>query len=932
LGFVLCLYVRSLAHVVSVKVSAVTAQLHRWDFSGSLSRIEMNLIRVFTQAAAASPRTFVNLDMESYDDLELTIEAFTSVLGRDEFAGLDAGIVIQAYLPDALPTMQRLVAWSNERFKRAGGQIKIRLVKGANLAMERVEAEMRGWTQAPYASKAETDANWIRCLDWMLERPVRTLSVRLGVASHNLFDVAYARLVSIRRGLQDRVQFEMLQGMIQAEADVVRRTNEDGRLLLYTPIVEEKNFDTAVAYLFRRLEENSSGDNFLRSLFTMNPGSVTFQAEAAKFRASLASGSRRDLWNGPRRFQQRPAVQAVASSELQFINEPDTDPSQPQNRLWAASQLDATTFVPVSSPVLTTVEEVDAVLARSAAAVGVWRDSTVESRRSALRRIGDELARRRGDLINAMVIEGGKVLEEADAEVSEAIDFAFYYAEQARALPKAFKSFGTAVVVSPWNYPVAIACGGVFASLAAGNAVVLKPAPETPRCAEIAAECVASAGLPDSVFQFVRVPENDVGRRLICGGDCVILTGAYETAKLFQSWNPTMRLFAETSGKNCMVITPNADLDLAASDLVSSAFGHAGQKCSATSLCILVGNVGDDDRFLRQVMDATESIAVGPATNIATTMGPLISAPNERLARALTHLDEGESWLVKPTCMDEDGEKRLWTPGVKMNAGKWFQSTECFGPVLGIVVVKTLEDAIRLQNAGMFGLTAGLQSLDPFEIETWSNAVQAGNLYINRGTTGAIVRRQPFGGWKMSSFGSGAMAGGRNYVRQLGRAGDSSELNTLSNGEWLARATDSDLAAVRCLFEVGTDDAGLTCEANLHRYRLARVCVRVSPNARALDVKRVRAAFQNCGNVPVDWSDCTKETAAGYAARLGQLNVDRVRIVGAAETEVLEAATLADVYAADSPVVFDGSIELLNYLREQCVTRTMHRFGNVLAE
>lgn len=935
LAFPFCIsLVSTTRNIVSVKVSGVTAQLNPWDFSGSLSRIEKNLVKLFTHAAAASAQTFLNLDMEAYSDLELTIEAFTAVLGRDEFVGLDAGIVIQAYLPDALPTMQRLVSWSNERFKRGGGQIKIRLVKGANLAMERVEAEMRGWSQAPYRTKAETDANWVRCLDWMLADPERTMSVRLGVASHNLFHVAYARLASQRRDLQHRVKFEMLQGMVPAHADVVRSATEDGRLLLYTPIVEERNWDTAVAYLFRRLEENSLGDNFLRSLFTMRPGSPSFLVEESKFRASLSyqrcgfGGTNPSI--GPRRRQDRPTAEAVASTAPAFVNEPDTDPSQPANRLWGASQLDATKFVPVKSPMLAAADEVDDILSRGAAAGNKWKATSPRLRRQALRRIGNELARRRGELINAMVIEGGKVLEEADAEVSEAVDFAFYYGEQTMALPKSFEAFGLAVVVSPWNYPVAIACGGVFASLAAGNSVVLKPAPETPRCAEIAAECVASADLPSGVFQFVRVPENDVGRRLLCGTDLVILTGAYETAKLFQSWKLRMRLFAETSGKNCMIITPNADLELAAGDLVASAFGHAGQKCSATSLCIVVGDVGQNARFLRQVKDAAESLAVGPATNIASVMGPLISAPNPRLQRALTRLEDDEVWLVEPKCLDADGEKRLWTPGIKMNASVWFQETECFGPVLGIVQVKTLSAAIAIQNAGVFGLTAGLQSLDPREIEVWSEHVEAGNLYINRSTTGAIVRRQPFGGVKRSCFGPGAMTGGCNYVRQLGHVNDPVQLASATDKNWLTLARESDRAATLRWFGGNSDDAGLLCEANMHRYRPGRIGVRVGLGVQSRYVDRVRAGLQICGVIPVDWSDASTETESEYAARLSELSVDRVRSIGEVGAIVYAAASKADIYVADAPVVVDGEVELLNYLQEQCVTLTTHRFGNII--
>ena len=232
-----------------------------------------------------------------------------------------------------------------------------------------------------------------------------------------------------------------------------------------------------------------------------------------------------------------------------------------------------------------------------------------------------------------MVHEGHKTIAEADPEVSEAIDFARWYGERALGLAGSelagsglarFEPLGTVLVVPPWNFPVAIPSGGVFASLAAGNAAILKPAPETPGCAEIVAECCWAAGLPEGLVGFIRTPDDSVGRHLVTHPrvDAVILTGAYDTARLFLSWKPELRLFAETSGKNAMVITPNADIDLAVADLAASALGHSGQKCSATSLAICVGDAYDSPRLRRQLADAITSLKVGISTDVATTMGP----------------------------------------------------------------------------------------------------------------------------------------------------------------------------------------------------------------------------------------------------------------------------------------------------------------------
>jgi len=653
---------------VSVKVSAIASQLNDWDFEGSLQRVVERLRPLFAKAALTRPATFVNLDMEEYHDLELTMNAFMAVLDEPEFHSLDAGIVLQAYLPDSFGALQALATWAAGRCNREvwgnpGGIVKIRLVKGANLAMERVDAALHGWEQAPYATKVETDANYKRCLDWLLT-PERTEAIRVGIGSHNLFDVAFALLLAAERGVLDKIECEMLEGMAPAHARMVQ--NDADGLLLYTPAVAAADFDVAISYLFRRLEENATDENFIHRLFGMAPGSPSMQLEAARFRASL-----RQRWSvgaEPQRTQQRGTENR--GSDGPFANEPDTDPALAANRAWARHVTQSRPPAP-RAPLTDDTAAIDTMLAAPAAGADAWRIRPAGERRAVLRSVADELARRRGDLIAAMVHEAGKTFGEADPEVSEAIDFARYYGDRALELegvPGArFDPLGVVVVVPPWNFPVAIPTGGVTAALAAGNAVVLKPAPETPRCAEIVAECCWAAGIGEDVLRHVRVPDNDTGRHLVThpavGG--VVLTGAFATAELFRSWRPDLRLFAETSGKNALVITPNADIDLAVADLVASAFGHSGQKCSAASLAICVGDVYDSPRLRRQLTDAVRSLKVGPATSLATTMGPTITEPAGKLLRGLTRLDDGEQWLLEP----ERVAPATWTPGIRAGVG-----------------------------------------------------------------------------------------------------------------------------------------------------------------------------------------------------------------------------------------------------------------------
>ncbi|MFV0524744.1 MAG: proline dehydrogenase family protein [Acidimicrobiales bacterium] len=920
---------------VSVKLSAITPRVSAWDRATAVALTGARLAALLDRANATTPATFVNLDMEEYHDLDLTIETFTTVLDRPEFAAVEAGIVIQAYLPDAFDALRNLVDWALDRRRRGGAGIKVRLVKGANLAMERVDAELHGWAQAPYDTKAETDANYLRCLDWLMT-PERSRAVRLGVASHNLFTLAWASLLAERRGVGERVELEMLEGMAPTYARIL--IGEGARPLLYTPIMARPEFDVAISYLFRRLEENTARENFVRHLHGMALGSDAFTEQARRFRTAVD-----DRWctaTGPRRRQDRTRPPTATPLDRAFGNEPDTDPALAANRAWAAAVVAgaAHTIPPVPAPVdrIEGPGGLDAVVERAVAAGKAWGERSGAERRRLLYRVGDELAARRGDLVAVMVTETSKVIAEADPEVSEAVDFARWYGDRVDGVADApgarFEPFGVVVVAPPWNFPVAIPAGGVLAALAAGNAVILKPAPEAVRCARVVAECLWAAGIPTDTVQLAAVPENEVGRRLITHPDvgAVVLTGGYETAELFLGWRPDLRLLAETSGKNALVITPNADIDLAVTDLVRSAFGHAGQKCSAASLGICVGSVYRSDRFRRQLVDAVNSIVVGPADELASEVGPLATSPGDKLERALTTLEPGEDWLVEPA---EYGP-RLWRPGVRLGVrpGSWFHQTECFGPVLGLMPVDDLDAALTAQNTTGFGLTGGIHSLDPAEIDHWLDRVEVGNAYINRGITGAVVARQPFGGWKRSSVGPGAKAGGPNYVQQLGRWRPDNERR---DRDWLDAARCDDGEAWRTVFSRDHDPIGLACESNRFRYQPLRgVLVRVSadrddPETGTL-VDRVTAAADRCGvPVTVSWAD--EEPARELADRLDSLDVERIRLVGPPEPVVRSVAHRHGVHLVDNPITRSGRVELLHYLREQTVSRTMHRYGNLIS-
>ncbi|WP_216648787.1 proline dehydrogenase family protein [Agromyces agglutinans] len=1038
---------------VSIKVSSVVSQLSMWSFDEAVAKVVEKLTPLYELAAGSGVRgrpKFINLDMEEYRDLDLTIAVFQKLLDQPQLGGLEAGIVLQTYLPDALGAMQRLTTWAQARRAAGGAPIKVRVVKGANLAMEHVDAAIHDWPVATYSSKQDSDTNYKRLLHWSMT-PERTDAVRLGIAGHNLFDVAHAWLTAKERGVESAVEFEMLLGMATGQAAAVR--GDVGRLLLYTPVVNPAEFDVAIAYLIRRLEENASQDNFMSAVFELAGDQRLFAREQERYRRSLAAldgetdatpapapnrtQNRRTEWEDGRlaaelAHQDAPAPgtehedesltsvvlgftrgsagdgdgagdgsgdglvagHSLASSDAPttpvgpgvtpgFRNEPDTDPALAANRDWGRRILARVPGSTLGSDTIgrahvTDPAELRALLEQVRANGEAWGRRSGAERAAVLHRAGLALAANRDRLIEVMAAETGKTIAEADPEISEAIDFAHYYAERARELDHVqgatFVPSKLTVVTPPWNFPVAIPAGGVLAALAAGSGVVIKPAALAERSGAVMVEALWEAGIPRDLLALVKVGERELGRELVASPlvDRVILTGAYETAELFRSFREALPLLAETSGKNAIIVTPSADLDLAASDVVKSAFGHAGQKCSAASLVILVGSVAKSERFRRQLVDAATSMRVGYPDDPSSQVGPIIEPANGKLLHALTQLGADEEWLVEPRRLDGSG--RLWSPGIRtgVKGGSYFHLTEFFGPVLGVMHAKDLEEAIALQNAVDYGLTAGLHSLDPEELATWLDRVEAGNLYVNRGITGAIVQRQPFGGWKKSAVGAGAKAGGPNYLFGLGewlpdhsKQSGSLHLRGLDRRvtevieasqssleyeqfEVLRRSALSDEVAWTEEYGLARDHSGLGVERNVFRYRALPVTVRIAEAATLVDGLRIVIAGLRAGSeFRVSTAhELPKGVRAVLAARdipvvregdgawltgiaAGRLATSRIRLVGgdaAAVTRVLHGRPDVAVWA--HPVTPSGRVELLPFLREQAVSITNHRFGN----
>lgn len=1008
---------------ISIKISTIYSQINPLAFEQTVAVLVKRLSRIFRTAqkneyedeSGKLRSKFINLDMEEYRDLALTVVAFKQTLEKEEFHTLSAGIVLQAYLPDALAWQRDLTEWAQERVRKGGGTIKLRLVKGANMDMEQTEASSRFWPQAPYHEKLDTDANYKRMLRYALE-PERAACVHLGIASHNLFELAHAHLLAKRNGCESYVVFEMLEGMADAAARTVHKAGIP--LLLYAPVATADKFTHAIAYYVRRLDENTSPQNFLTHSFNLQPGKEDWAFLADQFRASFdrIDTARCVPFRTQNRIEEDKRIVRSTFEKDRLIQEPDTDWTLEANRKWAQTIVDKWRALPdqeieripvsvgdeffykdlctksivdqsqyesqleIGRHALATKELIDQAMEIAANDESGWGQVSYEERHRVLSVAASELRKVRGDLIGVAAAEVGKLFTETDTEVSEAVDFAEFYPFAMRRFVERenlqFRGKGVGVVVPPWNFPIAIPAGGVLASLAAGNNTILKPSPQAVYCSWLICQALWKAGVPKKALQFLPCPNDPEASHLVSHPKTsfVIFTGSTKTALGMLKRRPRLHLYAETGGKNAMVVSAAADRDRAIADIVQSAYGNSGQKCSATSLVLLHRSLYESRAFRDALVDAARSLPVGYAWDLKSKFGPLANPVGGALQEALKTLDAGEEWALEPK--SSPSNPHLITPGILWGVSQesFCYRNELFGPVIGVMPFDSMEEAIRLVNETDYGLTSGLHSLDEREIKKWRESIRAGNLYINRGTTGAIVMRQPFGGMAKSAIGPGIKVGGWNYplefadVEEVGFPkyrtandpllarfqfliesfpGGIDEVTT----EKLYAAFESSLYEYENVFCKFEDYFKIRGEANQSRYlKMHDMLVRIEPIDSAFStVSRLFNATLSETDLTISASPDLSETMRNWLKlHAPDLNakyrvegqdalcrkvrsVERMRFASpeAVSEELCDVAAKHGIYIAASPPQIDGRLELVLYFREQCVTHCYHRYGNL---
>ena len=974
---------------ISVKISGIYAQTHALNYKECFPELVRRMSELY-QTAIDYPYTspegetkpkFINLDMEEYKDAHLTMKLFKEVLSLPQFKNYEAGIVVQAYLPDAWGFQSELLEFARKRVAEGGSPIKMRIVKGCNLDMENIVSDLRGWPNPVRPNKTEVDANYLHIIERGL-KPENAKVLHIGMASHNLFTISYAYLLTQQyQTPKDCFCFEMLEGMAN---HIWRAQKKFGNhVILYTPVVKKEHFLNAISYLVRRMDENTAPDNFLTHSFSLRPDTPEWDLLEKQF--IDAYNIKDKITHVPTRTQDRNKPYKGQEPQDEMINEPDTDFDRFCNQEWVEkifkkwkstfkdgdsltksdrwgdwqpgellpTQIgDELTYntdhvnyydrsqegdVLVCSMSRANKSQTAKILDIADKDPGGWRKTSIEERHKIMYKAANILGQMRGDLNGAMCAITGKTIEEGDVEVSEGIDYCRFYTttmkKYAALLDIEMKAKGTVLVLSPWNFPCAIPCGGVVAALASGNTCILKPATVAAPVAWLFAKAFWDAGVPKEALQVIITDKE--ATPLLTSSPVVkhiILTGGTDTAQSIAHANPRKPLSAETGGKNVMILSAKGDRDHAIMNACRSAFGNAGQKCSACSILLVERSVYNSYEFMEKLKDCASSLKVGGVWNSGNIVGPMITNKNEKLRQAFKQ-EPGEKWLLAPKFLDT--KKYIMRPTVKIGVkpGSYTFRTELFAPLLAVVPYDTLEEAVELVNSLDYGLTSGLQSLDEQEQKYWKEHIQAGNLYINRGITGAVVNRKPFGGMKLSAFGPGLKAGGPNYCLQFMEVTDKKGSKTdykQSYAEWY----EKEFKHARNI------QPKIRGEQNVFRYLPLKggMVLRLFGDETLDQVEMVQLAAQTVGTPLTISADANhplcgqlkgvkKENLAAFCEHIKDF--ERIRTISPNVPDIVfEAAANHDKYIAQAAPVKDGRIELTHYIKEQSIANEYHRYGS----
>lgn len=802
---------------ISVKLTAIDSQIDVKAWEKSKERMKERVRPIFRRAM--EKKVFVNVDMESYDLKDFTIAVFKDLLVEAEFCSFPFfGIVIQAYLRDSLQDVRSLIGFAKER----ATPFSVRIVKGAYWDYETVHAQAMGWAIPVYTDKRESDVNYEDCAILMLENAKH---IRLAAATHNVRSMAAVLVNAERLGVPvNAFEIQMLFGM----ADSIKKSlvKQGVRMREYAPVGE---LIPGMAYLVRRLLENSSNSSFLRAKFSDNASSALLLKDPREGLTATSS----DPYSLP------------SSKTIRFKNEPMTDFGFESKRaeikkaiadyrkssigkefplIINGKAVKTGRFIDSLNPAKPTevvgrvyvagVTEAEQAMKVAKEAFASWSKTPANDRAAMIDKLAAIFERDRMKLNALEILEAGKPWEEADADIAEAIDFCRFYAKEMRKLAKGtrvggipgenslymYKPRGVSVVIAPWNFPLAILTGMVAASLVTGNTVVFKPAEQTPVIGAYLMAALLEAGIPAGAVQFLNGYGEEIGDTLTGHKDTALICFTGSKAVGLHIWQKAATPWAgqrhmkhvicEMGGKNAIIIDSDADLDEAVMGVLHSAFGFAGQKCSAASRVIVLDEIYD--RFTTRLVEAAKSLKVLSPEEGDSSLGPVIDEEARNRIQDAIVRGQGEARLAYQGPTPSEGYFIGPTIFTEVKRDAWIAQNEIFGPVLAVIRAKNFNDAVDILNDTEYGLTGGVYSRSPAHIDYAKENIDVGNVYINRGITGAMVERHPFGGYKMS--GAGSKTGGPDYLLNFVEPRVVTE-NTLRRGFAPNEETPGELAA-----------------------------------------------------------------------------------------------------------------------------------------
>ena len=967
----------------------------------TFDELEENLKKIFRASLKNDKDKLIIINIENHSELDLSLEVFKKILLSDEFLEVKMGISLQAYFPESFEIQKDLIEKAKKRLAKNGTPILIRITKGEKLIQEQINAAKNNWPSPTYLSKVETDANFKKMLILGFDKQ-NAKAANIAVVTSNVFDISFALLFIKEKQIEPYVYFEIAAGRSR---NAIRRALEaliGKNLKILCPIVFKKNFHLACNYLLSKINDVTNSENIVSQLSTLYPGTKKWEEQFDNFKLSLEKIDK--ISNKRKQKQDREKIIKI-SNHINFENEPMTDFSIKENVLWTEKIIEkAITYRVEDIPLIIDGENItttqiafgknpskpntnfykyslsDENLIQRAIKTAKeneekWSKSPVEKRCEILLTLAQKLREKRAFFIQNLIVDVGKTALEADREVSDAIDAIEYHTKHMLDLTRAkedikFESKGTFLIIPSWNFPLSTAAEEITSALVSGNTLILKPLATCPLICYEFVLLMYEASVPKGVLQYLNCSDDIFEKKLIADpriNSVVIFTSAKYARKLIALRNG-LEISAITGGINTILVTANSDKEQAIQAIINSAFCFSGQKFSSASILILEKEVYNDLEFKNNLKDAAQNLIVGSALDSSSIVTPLSKEIDPELKRALLTLDTDESWLLKPH-QDKDNPN-LFSPGIKYGTqiDSFTKTHELYGPILSVMQANDLDEAIKIANTSKYALSSSLHSLDNRCHAKWLNNIQGGNYYINTKNINAKIRRQPFGGYKDSSFGPGYKSGGQNYILNFvnpvqvdnpkGKLPVNDWVNSLTSflenmdlsyeqlGIWYASVAN--YAYYWKKFEQEVDHCKILGQDNIQHYVPRQfITLRINKDNFALDTLRVCAAALTC-SVPLEiswtsfklleesnWIDLlpilsnVEESEEDFFTRIKEGKIKRLRLTSKASNELKKAAANSACYIIDAPVLANGRLELLHYIKEVSITYDYNRYENL---